>query len=91
MVPGLRNISVIITIYKTRIMGVLVVWVVMNIQVPNSGNSSKSIIAYPNASCLNDSSVVIVIDRYTFYLDYCTKIIKLNKWIIIVSGVVAHI
>ena len=91
MVPGLRNISMVIAIYKTGIMGVLVIWVVMDHQVSDPGDPSKVVVADQNTSCLDYSSIIIIINRNAFDLDYCSKIIKLYIRIIIITCVITHI
>lgn len=90
-VPGLWNVPVVIAIDKPGIMGVLVIRIVMDHQVSNPGDPSKVVVTYQDISGLDDSSIVVIINRHAFDLDHCPEIVILDKRVIVITGVIAHI
>lgn len=84
-VPRTVNIMAVVPVDIPGVMCEMVMVIIMQVQMPDSGQSSKMIVRDVHMPRLNDPTVVIIIDGYVLHLDHRSKIIILYKGIIVIA------
>jgi hypothetical protein len=88
--PWPVNIMSVPEIDVSCTMGEVPIRIVMDVQSTNSNDASAAV-SYLNASCLDDPSIMIIIDRNVLDLYDSTIIVILNIHVIVITRVIGDI
>lgn len=84
-VPRTIYIVAVVPVNISGIMCKVIVMIIVEVQMPHSCQSPKMVIRDVHVARLDDPSVVIIIYRHVLNLDHCSKIVVLNKGIVVIT------